>query len=300
MTPKVSIILLTYNRAYCIAETLWSIVRQSYTDWELIICDDHSTDDTEDVVNLLSRVTTNPVWHHINSVNVGVPANRNIGLGMASGSLILFLEDDVVIDHDYLRILVETYDELKSRGYRVGAVGGRCISAPKKGKLLRIENSVADKVRKKHPEPSHTGMLTGLVFQNFTQESQTICLSDVLPPWSLYSKSAISTVGNYDAKSYNMFNYSHEETDMFIRLRRAGYKLFYQSKAISQHKHANKGGTRTSQIRYYYYFVGSHMAYLIKNYHWKAAYMILFCLGYLCWNGTVSGLRILVKEKNGY
>ncbi|MBC6445487.1 MAG: glycosyltransferase [Alphaproteobacteria bacterium GM202ARS2] len=50
-TPKVSVIIATYNRAYLLPHAIRSIISQTLTDWELIIVDDASTDNTLDVIN---------------------------------------------------------------------------------------------------------------------------------------------------------------------------------------------------------------------------------------------------------
>ena len=49
--PKVSVIIPAYNRSMYIAEAIDSIVQQTYSDWELIVVDDFSTDNTESIIN---------------------------------------------------------------------------------------------------------------------------------------------------------------------------------------------------------------------------------------------------------
>ena len=51
MTPKVSIILANYNEEKYIAEAIESVINQTYTNWELIIIDDASTDRSQDIIN---------------------------------------------------------------------------------------------------------------------------------------------------------------------------------------------------------------------------------------------------------
>ena len=50
MNPKVSIIMATYNRAHFIVETLLSIQKQTFSDWECLIIDDGGTDNTKEVI----------------------------------------------------------------------------------------------------------------------------------------------------------------------------------------------------------------------------------------------------------
>ncbi|WP_323257898.1 glycosyltransferase family A protein [Spirulina sp. CCNP1310] len=90
--PKVSIIIPTYNRASALKRCLNSLTFQTFQDFEVLVCDDGSTDDTEEVVNsFLSRLTIKYYW----SENSGGPAKpRNIGIAQACGKYLAFLDSD--------------------------------------------------------------------------------------------------------------------------------------------------------------------------------------------------------------
>ena len=88
-TPKVSVILPTYNRGWIVREAIDSVLDQSYTDVELIVVDDGSTDDTRAILDEYGgRLTV------IRQVNMGVSAARNTGIRAATGELIAFLDSD--------------------------------------------------------------------------------------------------------------------------------------------------------------------------------------------------------------
>lgn len=88
----ISIVLPTYNRAYCLGETLGSIQSQTYTNWEVLVIDDGSTDGTADVVRALQKDDTRIKYHY--QRNNGVCAARNAGLRLAQGQWIAFLDSD--------------------------------------------------------------------------------------------------------------------------------------------------------------------------------------------------------------
>jgi len=93
--PKISIILTTYNRAHLIIETLNSVVAQSFTNWECIIIDDNSNDDTKKVV--LEFIKDDNRFEFViklKEIKQGLPASRNIGLKKAKGDYIIFFDDD--------------------------------------------------------------------------------------------------------------------------------------------------------------------------------------------------------------
>jgi glycosyltransferase involved in cell wall biosynthesis len=91
-TPRVSIVLPTFNRAYCLGETLRSIQSQTFTDWEVHVIDDGSTDGTSDVVHALREDDARIRYHY--QRNGGVCSARNAGLRIAQGDLIAFLDSD--------------------------------------------------------------------------------------------------------------------------------------------------------------------------------------------------------------
>ena len=88
-SPLVSVIVPTYNRGWVIGEAVDSVLAQQYSNYELIVVDDGSTDDTAAVLNAYgSRVRL------LRQKNKGVSAARNAGIRSAAGSLIAFLDSD--------------------------------------------------------------------------------------------------------------------------------------------------------------------------------------------------------------
>jgi glycosyltransferase involved in cell wall biosynthesis len=92
-TLLVSVIVPTYNRAHIIGRTLDSILKQSYTNIELIIVDDGSTDATESVVAACTSACAFPVRYHKKS-NGGCSSARNLGVSLATGDALAFLDSD--------------------------------------------------------------------------------------------------------------------------------------------------------------------------------------------------------------
>ena len=87
--PKVSVVIPAYNCASFLPETLASIFAQTYSDLEIILVDDGSTDDTPSVIApYLSRIT------YIRQQNKGLPAARNTGIRAAQGEFVALLDAD--------------------------------------------------------------------------------------------------------------------------------------------------------------------------------------------------------------
>lgn len=109
----VSIIIPVYNREGLIAETLRSVKEQTFANWECIIVDDSSTDNTKEVVGRFV-VSDNRYRYHKrpNSLPKGANACRNYGFSMAEGKFIKFLDSDDLMIKGSLNI---QYDYLKNK-----------------------------------------------------------------------------------------------------------------------------------------------------------------------------------------
>ncbi len=95
--PKVSVLIPAYNSATYIAATIKSVLQQTYEDFEIIVVNDGSTDDT---VNQLQQFRG--LIRVVHQENQGVSAARNHGLRLALGEFVLFLDSDDVIKPDKL------------------------------------------------------------------------------------------------------------------------------------------------------------------------------------------------------
>lgn len=90
---KITVLTPTYNRKNTLPRTILSIENQDFSDWEYIIVDDGSTDDTDEVVEQFMKTTKHPVLY-IKKENGGVHTARNIGFKNARGELLINLDSD--------------------------------------------------------------------------------------------------------------------------------------------------------------------------------------------------------------
>ena len=101
MTPLISIIMATYNRAAYIGEALDSIKRQSFQDYEILVVDDGSTDNTKEILEKYEGI------HCIYLEHVGIAGARNTAVKDAKGKWIAFLDSDDLWKEDKLQMQVE-------------------------------------------------------------------------------------------------------------------------------------------------------------------------------------------------
>ena len=87
--PLVSVCITTYNYAHFLEETVKSVLNQTFSDFELIISDNNSTDDTDNIVQ--QYLQDQRVSYYKNTTNLGIAGNWNKCLGYAKGKYIKFL-----------------------------------------------------------------------------------------------------------------------------------------------------------------------------------------------------------------
>ncbi len=110
--PQISIILATYNRSHLIEETLDSILNQSYKNWECLIIDDSSTDNTIEILRpYLLKDSRFKYYVRTKDHKKGLPGSRNQGLELAKGDYIIFFDDDDIVHPENLKICIEVLSD---------------------------------------------------------------------------------------------------------------------------------------------------------------------------------------------
>jgi glycosyltransferase involved in cell wall biosynthesis len=100
--PCVTIIVPAYNQAAYVGEAIESVLRQTYRDWELIVVDDGSTDETAAIIATFD----DPRIRYIHQANKGLPGARNTGIAHSRGDYLAFLDADDFYHQEKLAVQV--------------------------------------------------------------------------------------------------------------------------------------------------------------------------------------------------
>jgi glycosyltransferase involved in cell wall biosynthesis len=172
---KVSIIVLTYNRAHLVTETIDSILAQTVKDFELIVVDNESTDNTEEVIKSYTDRRIRYFRHQNNGL---VAVNRNYGISKANGEYIAFCDDDDLWMPEKLERQVNLLDLNKE----LGLVYSDCYIMDENGNLER------DTLL------SSSRLLRGNVFDKLFQGNFIPMLT------VMFRREVLSKVGGFDPK----------------------------------------------------------------------------------------------------
>jgi len=116
--PTVSVIISTYNRAYLIDRFIQSVLNQTYQDFELIVVDDGSTDNTEDIIRQFQEKDKR-IKYIKHDKNKGGSAERNTGIKNSVGKYIAFQDSD---DEWFPEKLEKQMEVFKNTSSKVGVV----------------------------------------------------------------------------------------------------------------------------------------------------------------------------------
>lgn len=104
MSPTVSVIIPTYNRSYCIKKAIDSVLSQTYKEFELIIIDNYSTDNTEEII---SNYKNKKIIYKKFCNNGVIASSRNRGIFFSKSKYIAFLDSDDWWKKDKLRLSID-------------------------------------------------------------------------------------------------------------------------------------------------------------------------------------------------
>jgi glycosyltransferase involved in cell wall biosynthesis len=109
-SPLVSVYVITHNRAHLLPAAIDSVIAQSYENFEIIIVDDASTDDTSALCHALSRQHKN-IKYFVNPTNKGANFSRNRALDQCRGKFVTGLDDDDCFLPERLQNFIAEWDD---------------------------------------------------------------------------------------------------------------------------------------------------------------------------------------------
>jgi glycosyltransferase involved in cell wall biosynthesis len=143
-----SIVIPVYNRANFIEACLNSLLKQNFTDYEIIVVDDASTDQTVEIVRSIKDLRIHLIQ---NSANRGPGYAKNQGIAAAQGHLIAFTDSDCEADANWLKELLKPFNDED-----VTLTGGKIVN-PKPQSYWELVNEGANHISFQHGIPKLTG-----------------------------------------------------------------------------------------------------------------------------------------------
>ena len=132
MNKLVSIIVLTYNSEKYINNCLESIKQQTYSNIEVLVIDNGSSDNTVSKIRNSKFEISNFKFIE-NSINLGCAGGNNLGIEESRGEYVVILNPDVVLDENYIKIIVTEFE----KNSKIGSI---------QGKYYQLNNGIKTKI----------------------------------------------------------------------------------------------------------------------------------------------------------
>jgi poly-beta-1,6 N-acetyl-D-glucosamine synthase len=208
--PFVSIIVPVYNEGKVVRESIMSLLRLDYSNYEIIIVNDGSTDDTADVARTLVGYQKGSYGDVkvslINKPNGGKARALNAGISYSKAEIVLCMDGDSQLSEDSVRMAVRHFSDPE-----IGAVAGNV-------KVLNRKKLFTDLQALEYIE----GLNMARAAQSFFK------LVNIIPgPIGLFRKKAIEDAGYYSSDTFA------EDADLTLKILARNWKIYYEPRAIS-------------------------------------------------------------------
>lgn len=221
MNKLVSIIILTYNSEKYIEDCLKSVSGQTYKDVEVIVVDNNSKDRTR---GILEKINGNQRVI-LNNENLGYTGGNNIGIRKSRGEYIVVINPDVVLDENYVEIIV---DEFK-KDLQIGSVQGKCYQL-NNGLKTKIIDTVGFKFFK-----SGRIIDEGQGDEDIGQYEEERKIFGVNGNAAAYRRTTLNDIKYKEEYFDEDFFYCAEDFDLAYRAENRGWKCVYIPQAILWH-----------------------------------------------------------------
>lgn len=242
--PLVSIVILNWNGLEDTKLCLESVRNLKYPNYEIIVVDNGSNKDDKDYLSDLGDIT-----YISNRKNKGFTGGHIDGYKSAKGDYILLLNNDAVIDSSYLDEALPVFDDSK-----VAVVGGRSYFWNNDEPLFDTSNKFYSYMT-----------VDPITAETTLQTSDYGCIQEVNSVSGaavVVRRSMIEEVGYLWAPFFAYY----EETDLFARMKRAGYKIIYNNKLHIWHKNGASSGSQGGSSFFYYHIFRNRYMYALRNF----------------------------------
>lgn len=252
--PFISVLIPTYGREKVLCDTITDVLNQTYDHYEVIVVDQTTHHEAETIAYLETKTQNEQIqWYQVPWASL--PGARNYGVRRAKGEIVLFIDDDVQITPDFLTAHAKNFANPE-----VGAVAGRVFDRMKLSDLdpnLQIEylppQAMDPGIAWYHLNLVHTIKPQQVITARGCNMSFRRVLFDTHNIWfdERFQGSAV-----------------REESDFCLRIRRTGFKIWYDPNAHLIHLGEETGGCHdisSRSLRYQFTFYHNHFLMAFKN-----------------------------------
>lgn len=288
----VSVIIINYNTRQMTAECIDSVFEKTKgVEFEIILVDNASTDGSKEFFEQDKRIT-----YIYNNENLGFGRANNVGIKVAKGRNILFLNSDTLLINNAIKILSDYLDE----NPRVGACGGNLYTKNLKPNhsYRRIAPSITDEIN-----TFFAKIPTKIIYGKNEEYNHTNCpisVKYITGADLMIRIDVIRKVGTFDPRFFMYY----EETELCYRIRKNGYKIMSVPNAriihlqgVSSNYYKKKIQTTCYSRNCYYLLTHSAWQIILANIIWRCTILSRLFLCYMTGSSNKQFWRLMYNEE---
>lgn len=229
MNPFVSVVIATYNREQLLLDTIAYVLANEYPEYELIVVD-QTREHTQAFLDRLAIIRGEHDFTYIHLTRPSLPLARNVGILHAKGDTVLFCDDDVIVEPDFILRHAQCYTDAT-----VGAVGGRIVTPG--SSFPEVDQKPEELPGRIYPDGSR--------YTGFYKDAESCDIHFGIGCNMSFRAEALSAVGGFDERFTNVA--FDEDVDAFVRVRKAGYRARFSPQASVVHLKSPSGGCRNDE-----------------------------------------------------
>ena len=253
--PFISVVIPTYGREEPLRDTLKDVLKQNYANFEVLVVD-QTPKHQPDIQSYLDEVSAAGKIQLYQVTWASLPGARNYAIRRAKGDIVLFLDDDVQLEPDFLQRHACNYVERPE----IGALAGRVFDRMKladSGGNLKIEDLPPEAM-----DPGIAWYYIDLVHTVKPQRVLTVRGCNMSFRRELFTKHGLTFDERFRGSAVR------EESDFCLRIRQTGYEIWYDPEASLIHLGEETGGCHdisTRSLKYQITFYHNHFLMGLKN-----------------------------------
>jgi len=239
---KATIVISTFKRPQYLIKALRSLLGQDTKDYQIVVVNQDPYTEEQFIKFLTENKDT---VRYIKSDTKGLAAGRNVGWRAANGEIIIFCDDDIIADRHFVKAHLDGYIDPE-----IGGVAGRVITQ---------DDIPVSQIKQ-------VGTLRrwdGKMVSNFNADFQT----EVDHVWGCnmsFRKSLLEKIGGFDERLVGTSSF--DDADLALAIKKLGYRVVFEPKALLKHVYAQNGGCRDlNQREKVYWYYHNFLIFFLKH-----------------------------------
>jgi len=278
----VTIVIANFNGENFLEDCLDSVFASTFTNYELIIVDDGSTDSSLKIIDKY-KLKDKRIDLIKNDKNLGAAASRNKAIKVAHGEIVVFLDNDTVTDKHWIEFILDTFHESKN----VGAVQALILDFKNRDSIQMAGGKLI---------PETAWLVPFNQWQSYKKINKNLKVREIVAISAALAvkREVLEKVGGFDEKEA----VTTEDLDFCWRIWLSGYKILLSPKALVYHYTRSveeRSFMRVNYRKIYFHLAKNSFRSILKNY--ELLNSILYLLTSLLVNFG-RGFYMIVSKKS--